>query len=137
MRPWGKNKDRPGTATLLREHLKAQRKAKMAAPPGAWQGNDLVFCQPDGRPWLPDHVSKRFKRLATEAGVPVVKLNEGGRHTGNSLMYDAEIRPDLVMRRVGHASQEMSQRYNHPERQAHLAASARVTALVSGAGNGS
>ena len=53
MRPWGKNKDRPGTATLLREHLKAQRKAKMAAPPGAWQGNDLVFCQPDGRPWLP------------------------------------------------------------------------------------
>ena len=48
-------------------------------------------------------MSKRFKRLATEAGVPVVKLNEGGRHTGNSLMYDAEIRPDLVMRRVGHA----------------------------------
>ncbi len=137
MGPWGKNKDRPGTATLLREHRKAQRKAKMAAPPGAWQDNDLVFRQPDGRPWLPDHVSKRFKRLATEAGVPVVKLNEGGRHTGNSLMYDAEIRPDLVMRRVGHASQEMSQRYNHPERQAHLAASARMTALVSGAGNGS
>jgi integrase len=109
----------------------------MAAPPGAWQDNDLVFCQPDGRPWLPDHVSKRFKRLATEAAALVVKLNEGGRHTGNSLMYDAEIRPDLVMRRVGHASQEMSQRYNHPERQAHLAASARVTALVSGAGNGS
>jgi integrase len=78
-----------------------------------------------------------LRLLATEAGVPVVKLNEGGRHTGNSLMYDAEIRPDLVMRRVGHASQEMSQRYNHPERQAHLVASARVTALVSGAGNGS
>jgi hypothetical protein len=86
----------------------------MAAPPGAWQDNDLVSCQPDGRPWLPDHVSKRFKRLATEAAALVVKLNEGGRHTGNSLMYDAEIRPDLVMRRVGHASQEMSQRYNHP-----------------------
>jgi integrase len=64
-------------------------------------------------------------------------LRRSERHTGNSLMYDAEIRPDLVMRRVGHASQEMSQRYNHPEWQAHLAASARVTALVSGAGNGS
>ena len=86
----------------------------MAARPGAWQDNDMVFCQPDGRPWLPDHVSKRFKRLATEAGVPVVKLNEGGRYTGNSLMYDAEIRSDLVMRRVGHASQEMSQRSNYP-----------------------
>jgi hypothetical protein len=37
----------------------------MAAPPGAWQDNDLVFCQPGGRSWLPHHVSKRFKRLAT------------------------------------------------------------------------
>jgi hypothetical protein len=55
------------------------RKAKTAAPPGAWQDNDLVFCQPDGRAWLPDHASKRFKRLATEAGVPVVRLNEGRR----------------------------------------------------------
>jgi hypothetical protein len=82
----------------------------MAAPPGAWQDNHLVFCQPDGRPWLPDHVSKRFKRLATEAGVPVVKLKEGGRHTGNSLMYDAEIRPDLVMRLFpGLASRAKSQ----------------------------
>ena len=62
---------------------------------------------------------------------------EGGRHTGNSLMYDAENRPGLVMGRAGHASQEMSQQFHHPERQAHLTASARVTALVSGAGNGS
>ena len=60
----------------------------------AWQDNDLVFCQPDGRPWLPDHVSKKFKRLAPQAGVPVIKLHEGGRHTGNSLMYDAEVRQD-------------------------------------------
>lgn len=30
----------------------------------AWQDNDLIFCEPDRRPWNPDHVSKRFKRLA-------------------------------------------------------------------------
>ena len=70
--------------------------AQQIASGHRWPGtNDLVFCQLDGRPWLPDHVSKRFKRLATETGAPVVKLNEGDRHTGNSLMYDAEIRPDL------------------------------------------
>jgi hypothetical protein len=35
---------------------------------GAWQDNDLVFCQPDGTPWKPDYVSRRFKVLAAEAG---------------------------------------------------------------------
>ena len=47
--------------------------------------------QDDGQPWHPDHVSKRFKKLAAQAGVPVVTLHEGGRHTGNSLMQDAGV----------------------------------------------
>lgn len=123
------------TADLLRKHRQAQLKARMKAGP-AWQDNDLVFCRGDGRPWLPDHVSKKLKRLAAQAGVPVIKLHEGGRHTGNSLMYDAEVRPDITMRQVGHASKEMSQRYNHPLRQAHLAAAGQVSALVRKAGGG-
>jgi integrase len=49
-------------------------------------------------------VSKKFKRLAGQAGMPVIKLHEGGRHTGNSLVYDAEVRQDIVMRQVGHAT---------------------------------
>ena len=122
------------TAALLREHRKAQLRVRMAAGP-AWHDDDLVFCQPDGQPWNPDHVSKRFRRLAGLAGVPVIKLHEGGRHTGNSLMYDAEVRQDIVMRQVGHASKEISQRYNHPLRQAHLAAAAQVAGLVSKAGS--
>jgi len=69
------------TAGLLREHRKAQLAARMRA--GAdWQDHDLVFCQADGRPWNPDHVSRRFRRLAAEAGVPPITLHEGGRHTG-------------------------------------------------------
>jgi integrase len=126
----------PGTASLLREHRKAQLAARLRAG-SSWEDNDLVFCQPDGRPWNPDHISKRFKRLAAQAGVPVIKLHEGGRHTGNSLMYDAEVRPDIVMRQIGHASREISQRYNHPQRQAHLQAAHQVAALVRQAGIGS
>jgi len=122
------------TAGLLREHRKTQLRTRMAAEP-SWHDNDLVFCQGDGRPWNPDYVSKRFRRLAGLAGVPVIKLHEGGRHTGNSLMYDAEIRQDIVMRQVGHASREISQRYNHPLRQAHLAAAAQVVGLVGRAGS--
>jgi integrase len=61
------------TAGLLREHRKAQLKVRLKAGE-AWGDNDLVFCQDDGQPWHPDHVSKRFKKLAAQAGVPVGRV---------------------------------------------------------------
>ena len=121
------------TAELVREHRKAQIKARMAAGP-AWQDNDLIFCQADGRPWNPDHVSKRFKKLAAQAGVPVIKLHEGGRHTGNSLMRDAGVDQEVRMREVGHAGRDINDRYTHVLIEAHLAAAEQTAALIRGAG---
>jgi hypothetical protein len=63
------------SADLLREHQKAQLAVRLRAG-GAWHENDLLFCQRDGTPWKPDHVSKR---LAALAGVPVITPHEGGR----------------------------------------------------------
>jgi integrase len=40
------------TSGLLREHRKAQLAARLRAGE-AWADHDLVFCQPDGRPWNP------------------------------------------------------------------------------------
>jgi integrase len=117
------------TAELLREHRKVQLKVRLQAGE-AWQDNDLVFCQGDGRPWNPDHVSKRFKKLAEQAGVPVITLHEGGRHTGNSLMQDAGVDQELRMREVGHAGKSVNDRYTHPLEQAHLAAAELTAALV-------
>ena len=121
------------TADLLRAHHRAQLRARMKAG-AAWQDHDLVFCQPDGRPWNPDHVSKRFKKLAARAGVPVIKLHEGGRHTGNSLMRDAGVDQEVRMREVGHASQDINDRYTHVLVEAHLAAAEQTAALVREAG---
>ena len=67
------------TARLLRAHRETQELEKAFAG-GAWQDDDLVFCQGDGRPWNPDFVSKRFKRLAAQAGVPLIKPHEA-RHS--------------------------------------------------------
>ena len=39
------------------------------------KGSDYVFTRPEGRPWNPDHVTKRFKRLCTAAGVPMIKFH--------------------------------------------------------------
>ena len=96
----------------------------------AWQDNDLIFCQADGRPWNPDHVSKRFKKLAAQAGVPVIKLHEGGRHTGNSLMRDAGVDQEVRTREVGHAGKDINDRYTHVLIEAHLAAAEQTAALV-------
>ncbi len=112
------------TAELLRAHRETQELERMLAGE-AWQDHDLIFCQPDGRPWNPDHVSKRFKRLAAQAGVPVIKLHEGGRHTGNSLMRDAGMDREVRMREVGHASTDINDRYTHVLEEAHLAAASR------------
>jgi hypothetical protein len=46
----------------------------------------------------------------------------------------AELRQDIMMRQVGHASREISRRYNHPLMEAHLAAAGQVAALVRKAG---
>jgi integrase len=114
------------TADLLRTHHREQLLARMKAG-AAWQDNDLVFCQADGRPWSSDHVSKRFKKLAAQAGVPVIKLHEGGRHTGNSLMRDAGVDQEVRMREVGHAGKDINE--------AHLAAAEQTAALVRKAGS--
>jgi integrase len=121
------------TAELLREHRKTQLRVRLKAGEG-WADNDLVFCQDDGQPWQPDQVSKRFKKLAAGAGVPVITLHEGGRHTGNSLMHDAGVDQELRMREVGHADKSVNSRYTHPLEQAHLAASEQTAALVRKAG---
>jgi integrase len=122
------------TAGLLREHRKTQLKVRLKAGE-AWADNDLVFCQDDGQLWHPDHVTKRFKKLTAQAGVPVVTLHEGGRHTGNSLMQDAGVDYELRMREVGHAGKSVNDRYTHPLEQAHLAAAEQTAALVRKARN--
>jgi hypothetical protein len=71
-------------------------------------GQRLSVLPGDGLPWNPDHVSKRFKKLAALAGVPVICQHEGGRHTGNSLMQDAGVGQELGMREVGHADKSVS-----------------------------
>jgi hypothetical protein len=60
-----------------------------------------VFGREDGTPWPPDYVSRRFKVLEREAGVPVIKLHEGGRHTANSLGHDAGVDPEIRQRTPG------------------------------------
>jgi len=77
-------------------------------------------------------VSKHFKKLAAQAGVPVIKLHEGGRHTGNSLMRDAGVDQEVRMREVGHAGKDVNDRYTHLMEETHRAAAEQTAAYVLG-----
>jgi integrase len=117
------------TVRLLREHRESQLAARLKAG-DAWQDNDLVFCKDDGSPWPPDYVYRRFRALAKAAGVPVIKLHEGGRHTSASLARDAEVDPEIRRKTLGHADQAMTSHYTHIEAEAHRAAAEAVARLV-------
>jgi integrase len=119
------------TVRLLRRHREAQDLERMLAGE-AWEDNDLIFCRDDGTPWRPDHVSKHFKKLAAQAGVPVIKLHEGGRHSANSLMRDAGIDQEVRMREVGHAGKDVNDRYTHLMEETHRAAAEQTASYVLG-----
>ena len=78
-------------------------------------------------------MSKRFRRLAGQAGVPVIKLHEA-RHSANSLMRDAGVDQELRMRIVGHADKDVSSRYTHTLAEAHRAAAEQTASYVFGTG---
>lgn len=99
------------TVKLLRAHRKAQAAARLRAST-AWKDNDLIFCREDGSPWPPDVVSRRFKALAAEAGLPVIKLHEG-RHSAASLARDARVDDRSRQEQLGHTTKEMADRYTH------------------------
>jgi integrase len=122
------------TAALLRAHRRSQLAARLRAG-DEWHDRGLVFCRFDGSPWRPSYVSRRFKVLAAQAGVPVVTLHQGGRHTANSLMRDAGVDQELRMRVVGHAGKDVNDRYTHTLAEAHLAAAEQTAALVRQAGS--
>lgn len=65
----------------------------------------------------------------------MIKLNEGGRHTGASLARDAAVDPEIRGKTLGHADAKMTSHYTHIEADAHRAAAESVARLVEGAGS--
>lgn len=120
------------SVALVRAHRKAQVIARMRAST-AWQDNDLIFCREDGSPWPPDYVSRRWKAIADEAGLRVIKLQEG-RHSAASLARDAGVDDKIRQDQLGHTTQTMTDHYTHILADAHRDAAEAVAKLVGEAG---
>lgn len=95
------------TVDQLRHHRTVQLRARMAAG-ASWADNDLVFCDDDGEPVRPQHVSDTFKRLAAAAGLPVIRLHEG-RHTAATLGFEAGLDVKAVSHQLGHSTTRITE----------------------------
>lgn len=85
------------------KRLRVQQARQRLALGEAYSDDDLIFCREDGTPYPPDYVSRRFRELAAEAGLPVIKLHEG-RHTAATLRLEAGIDIKIVSEQMGHST---------------------------------
>jgi integrase len=138
---WGRPKSKAGervvdldegSVTAGKAHRSARRRERLAAGQ-AWQDSGGMFTREDGSPLSPDWISKRFKELAKEAGLPVIKFH-AARHTAASLMFDAEIDIKVVQEVLGHSTSVITRDiYTHVRRKKHQDAAEKTVALLPGA----
>jgi len=73
-------------------------------------GLELVFRE-NGRPWDPDRVTKAWKALMRETGLPTDVVLHGARHGLVDLLYTAGVPEDLIQSIVGHSTRAMTRSY--------------------------
>jgi integrase len=88
----------PSLAIVLREHHKRMEQLR-----GPLNDKDLVFTWEDGRPMLPDSVTRAFKRIARRLGLDGIHLHSS-RHSHAILMLEQGINPKRVSERLGQAN---------------------------------
>ena len=102
----------PSTTIVLREHREAQQKLteSLGLP---FKDDDLVFCQYNGKPYLPDSITHSWHKLALRCGLKGIRLHDA-RHTHASLILKQGIHPKIVQERLGHSSIQITlDTYSH------------------------
>lgn len=115
----------------LRSHRTRQARERLSAGT-AWEESGYLFVDELGRPYRPETLSRNFKKLATEAGLPKIRLHDA-RHTAASLMLAAGEPPKVVAEILGHSSPVITMNiYQHLIPGMSGDAGARLTGLLAG-----
>jgi integrase len=125
----------PLTASVLREHQEKQslERAMLGKP---LAGEDLVFCDLEGSPLLPNTVTHAWIKLVRHTGLKPIRLHDA-RHSHASLMLKQGTHPKIVQERLGHASiQTTLDVYSHVAPGLQEAAAARFDQAFTGKYNG-
>lgn len=90
------------TVAALREHRDRQRAEAAAYGPG-YHASGYVFTNLNGDPMAPDRLTRMFKKLTAQAGLPPVRLHDL-RHGAASLALSAGMDLRVVQEMLGHSS---------------------------------
>jgi integrase len=86
------------TVAVLRRHRAAQE-AERAAMGDGYHDSGYVFTGLGGDPMAPDRLSRRFRQLAAEAGLPPVRLHDL-RHGAATLAQMSRVASDASVPRI-------------------------------------
>ena len=86
----------------LRTHRRRQDTERAAVGP-AWDDTGYVFTTSDGQPLHPDYLTRRFRFLVEQSGLPPVRLHDL-RHGAASLAHSAGADLKIMQEQLGHAS---------------------------------
>jgi integrase len=92
----------PATVAALRDHRRRQLEERLAWGP-AWQDHGLVFTREDGQPLSPPTITRSLARIATEAGLPPIRVHDL-RHSYATAALGAGVPAKVISERLGHAS---------------------------------
>ena len=102
-----------GTANALRAWRKLQAAERLVMGAGWLDSDGIVFRWPDGRALYPQGVTKWFRSIAGDLGLPQIGVH-GLRHTAATWMISSGVSPKLVAERMGHSQVSMTlQMYSH------------------------
>lgn len=59
--------------------------------------------RPDGKPWHPNAVTQRFRKLVRKAGMPPIRLHDL-RHSAATIALDAGVDIKVVSEQLGHST---------------------------------
>jgi integrase len=135
---WGKPKTRSGERVVGldrgsvdagKAHRKRRARERLAAGE-AWEDSGRMFTTVTGAALNPDWISRRFKAMAKEAGLPVIKFH-AARHTAATLALAAKVDTKIVSEQLGHSTTRITEDlYQHVSVQMQIGAAETVVALL-------
>lgn len=118
-----------GTLSQLDAHRKRQELTKAAAGE-KWQENDLIFTSSIGTFMDQSKVSKEFKRLLKQGGLPDIRFHDL-RHTSISFLLDMGMPVNTVQMRAGHSKASVTvDIYGHAMARSQEEAAQKIEELV-------
>jgi integrase len=94
------------TAAVLARYQATKAAQKLAAGP-AWPDTGLFFVRPDGRPWNPQSVSQRFRRVTARAGLPPIRFHDL-RHVAATISLQGGVDIKVVQELLGHTTSTLT-----------------------------